>query len=313
MKKLRAYLLIGGISVLLLSCSENETENEVANTTPTETEITKVVGVARIEPENGLLYIYSSTNGKVASINVNSNEIVEEGAVLLNLENATDLAQLDQEKTKISSQKSSVKASETNAELIKADLKKAKEDLELNKKLFASKAITEQVLNDSKAKVSKLEIEYEKYVADIELSKSKLPEIVAGIQYKEALLNEKQVKAAYKGKVLQWDIHKGDYITAGQKLGQFAPEGSLVAVTEVDELFANKVKIGMKAEVFSQANGEMIGTGTVIWVADYLKKKSLFSDENTVEDRRVREVKIRLDNSTTAMINNRVDCTIYLK
>jgi HlyD family secretion protein len=39
----------------------------------------------------------------------------------------------------------------------------------------------------------------------------------------------------------------------------------------------------------------------------------LFSDENTVEDRRVRTVKIRLSPQSSAIINARVDCIIKVK
>jgi len=186
-------------------------------------------------------------------------------------------------------------------------------NLILSQNLFNVKAITEQSLNDSKAKVKKLITEYNKQLSDIKQTKSKRNEIESNINYRNVLLSEKKIKAPLNGKILQWDIHLGDYITAGQKIGQFAPDGDLVAVTEVDELYADKIKLGMKAEVISQLDGQKIADGEVIFMADFLKKKSLFSDENTVEDRRVRTVKVRLSQSSKAIINARVDCIIKLK
>jgi len=96
---------------------------------------------------------------------------------------------------------------------------------------------------------------------------------------------------------------------ADTKLNELQNEGAVI----VDELFADKVRLGMKVDVLSQLDGHKIGEGEVIFVADFLKKKSLFSDENVEEDRRVRTVKIRLNPTSKAIINARVDCIITLK
>ena len=48
------------------------------------------------------------------------------------------------------------------------------------------------------------------------------------------------------------------------------------------------------------------------FAADFLKRKSLFEDETTQEDRRVREVRIRLNPGANVLINSRVDCIILL-
>lgn len=299
--------------VLLLSCTEHAEQEVTQSTSATPShEITKVVGVARIEPEDGLLYIYSATSGKIEAIHIAENEVVKRGSVLVSMERSADLAQLNQEQAKISIQRSAIQVAEANARMILSDLKKAREDSMLNEKLFASQAITEQALSDSRLKTTRLQLEYKKQLADIDQARKRLPEIQAGVQYRHAMLTEKEIHAAYNGKVLRWDIHRGDYITAGQKLGQFAPEGSLIAVTEVDELFAGRMKPHLKAEIVSQASNEKIGEGEVYFVSGFLKKKSMFADESTVEDRRVKEVKIRLNANGNLVINNRVDCIIYL-
>jgi HlyD family secretion protein len=306
--------IIASVAILLFaSCSnKDEQKNKKVESTATN-EITQVVGIARIEPEKGLLYIYSNANGKIESINAIENDVVKQNSVLITLTQQTDEAELSMEKSKIASQNSAIESAEASAKAIQSDLQKAKADVELNEKLLAAKAITTQTLNDSKAKYDKLLFEYNKQLAGVNETKNKLTEIEANIKYKSAIINDKIIKAPFNGKVLQLDVHNGDYITTGQKLGQFAPEGSLVAVTEVDELFADKINTGMKAEIISQFNGEKIGEGEVVFVAEFLKKKSLFSDETTIEDRRVKEVKIRLKSDTKIAINNRVDCIIKLK
>jgi hypothetical protein len=84
-----------------------------------------------------------------------------------------------------------------------------------------------------------------------------------------------------------------------------------VAVTEIDELFALNVKLGQKAIIRPQGSDERLTTGTVILASPYLRKKSLFSDNAAnLEDRRVREVRVQLDDPSKVIIGARVECII---
>jgi len=305
--------LIATALILTLSSCQNEEKRNAEKPKPEPQEITKVAGIARIEPENGLLYIYANSMGTIINMPLKENEVVQKGEMLIGLDTKEDVAQLALEESKIKHHIATVNSANENLKSIHVDLQKAKEDLTLNNKLFSAKAITLQTLNDSKSKVQKLTTEYNKQLAVIEQIKSEKTEIDANTNYKKILLSEKSINATQNGKILEWSVNLGDYITVGQKLGRFAPEGALIAVTEVDELFADKVRLGMKADVLSQLDGHKIGEGEVIFVADFLKKKSLFSDENVEEDRRVRTVKIRLTPTSKAIINARVDCIITLK
>ncbi|VXA92225.1 conserved exported hypothetical protein [Flavobacterium sp. 9AF] len=313
MKKVSACFLMSIVLLLtIISCQNaNKQENIITNMPPKE--ITKVLGIAKIEPEDGLLFIYAKSNGTISDLVGNENKNVQKGDVLIELDNKSELTQLALEKSKIATQNFSVEYSEEILNIVNVDLQKAKEDLIINQKLFEAKAITEMALNDSKAKVEKLQIEYNKQLFDIKQNKSKRNEIEANIDYKKIVLSDKMIRAPFDGKVLQWDVHLGDYITTGQKIGQFAPDGDLVAITEVDELYADKIELGMKAEILSQLDGQKMADGEVVFMGNFLKKKSLFSDENTVEDRRVRTIKVRLFQSSKTIINARVDCVIKLK
>lgn len=309
--KIKHFLIASLFVCSFFSCTDNK--GKTKEQAVVQAEIESITGVARIEPENGLLTIYANSNGRINKITALENQQIAEDSPLLVLDNTVEKTLLDVEQSKISSQNAAIEATTRNAESVKNDLDKAVSDFQLNEQLFDAKGITRQALDDSRAKVEKLTSDYAKALADRDEQRTKMNEVKTNVNYRQALLDEKVLKSAFPGYVLQWDVHCGDYVTQGQKIGQFAPEGSLVAVTEIDELFQDKVKTGMKAEVFSQLNGERIATGTVIYIAGYLKKKSLFSDDNTVEDRRVKEVKVRLDDNSKAVINSKVDCTIHLK
>jgi predicted RNA-binding protein with TRAM domain len=113
--------------------------------------------------------------------------------------------------------------------------------------------------------------------------------------------------------ILNWDIKLGQTIASGVKLADFAPNGDLIATTEVDELYAMKVKKGQRVKINIQGTKEELSSGTVIYCAPFLSKKSIFNDRaDNLEDRRVREVRVRIDKPDAVLIGSRVECVISL-
>jgi hypothetical protein len=59
---------------------------------------------------------------------------------------------------------------------------------------------------------------------------------------------------------------------------------------------------------------DKLGEGEIVYLSPYLKKKSLFSDDSSnMEDRRVREVRVRLSGNPDLLINSRVEVVVDLK
>ena len=301
------------VSTGLAGCRKEDKPQQAtkSNATPAKP-ITQVVGVARIEPEQGLVDLFAGADGRITTISATENQTLHNGQVLLTIDSQTDHARVVQARSKIGTQRAAIAAQQAAVGTLKLMADKARADLELNRKLFAVKGITRQTLHDSEASAAKLQQEYQKGLADLAQSKAMIAELDADVH--TALVGETQkiLRAPYTGKLLDWTAKVGDYVTGNTPVGQMAPAGSLVARTEVDELFAERIKIGQKAAVRSQATGAIISHGTVYFAADFLKKKSLFEDETAQEDRRVREVRVRLDPSPSLLINGRVDCIIYL-
>jgi multidrug resistance efflux pump len=143
--------------------------------------------------------------------------------------------------------------------------------------------------------------------------KAKLNELLADLNYYQTLLDRKSIKAPTDGTILSIDVKIGSYLDNKTPIGDFAPSGPLIAVTEIDELFADKVQISQKATIRPQGDTIILSAGKVILMAPYLKKKSLFSDNATnLEDRRVREVRVQLDNEKV-LIGSRVECVIQIR
>ncbi|TAH21039.1 MAG: HlyD family efflux transporter periplasmic adaptor subunit [Cytophagales bacterium] len=322
MKNTFNLLIFFALALFLMSCGggEKKEEQKVLNASAS-TDTAKVLatndrilGVARIEPEDGLTNITAGTSGKILAINVDDNQQVSKGQGLLEVEVAIENAQLAQAESKIGTQQAAIQASKANIEALKVNLKNVQDTYKRNLQLFEGKALTKESLDNSKANMDKLAKEVEAAEANLNQSNAKINELQADISYFKTVVNQKKVVAPLAGKILNILVKTGEYVSNATQIAEFAPEGSLIAKTEVDELFAEKIQIGQKATIISQTTGETVAEGKVSYAADYLKTKSLFKDQSTEqEDRRVREVHIKLESGKMPLIGSRVDCMIFLK
>jgi multidrug resistance efflux pump len=315
---MKKYFLFFITITILSSCNKKEKEKaekaKAISLATIPSTNNQILGVARIEPEDGILSLTAGANGKVLEVLIKENQIVQKGQSLLMIDNSIENAQLFQSESKIGTQKAMIEVSQSNLEVAKVSLKNAFENYQRNLRLFEGNAQTKQAVEDSKALVDKLMKDVEASTANIEQSKSRMKELEADIIYYSTIVNQKKVNSLVSGKVLKVTVKTGDYINNITQIAEFAPKGSLIAKTEVDELYAEKIQIGQKAFIISQTTGDTLAHGSVSYTADYLKQKSLFKDQATEqEDRRVRDVSIRLESGKMPLIGSRVDCVILLK
>lgn len=301
----------------LTSCSKEE-KKESANTKTDSTKIQttndRILGVARIEPEDGIMNITAGTSGKVLSVLMDENQQVEKGQNLLNIEVSVENAQLQQAESKISTQQAAVESAKANIAALRVGLRNAQDIYNRNLQLYEGKAQTKEVLDNSKATLDRYQKDIETAESNLNQTAARIKELNADIAYYRTVVNQKKVTAPLSGKILNVLIKTGEYVSNSTEIAEFAPAGALIAKTEVDELYAEKVQIGQSATILSQTTGEKLAEGTVSYTADYLKQKSLFKDQSTEqEDRRVREVHIRLTSGKMPLIGSRVDCMIMLK
>lgn len=168
-------------------------------------------------------------------------------------------------------------------------------------------------MDDSRYLVEQLEKELYAAESLVTQANSRISELETDITYYETILNQKKVKATQNGKILKVSVKRGEYAQNDKVIAEFAPEGPLVAKTEIDEIYAERIKAGQKAIILSQTSGDTLARGTVFFAADYLKAKSLFKDQSTeLEDRRIREVHIKIEEGQKPLIGSRVDCIILL-
>jgi len=318
------YLFLVSLIGALSSCGgKKEANSAAAEKKPlTSTEVPldsamkvkEVVGVARIEPEGKIISINAETAGFVKEVLFAENARVKKGDVLVVLESSIENAQLHQAQSRIKPQQASITATKANLESLKVKLANAQNTYERNLKLLQGNAATQQSVDDSRFSVEDLQKQISAQQANIQQQEARLEELRADIGLSQTQLGKKSLRAPLAGTFLSCDVKPGNYIGTETVLGEFAREGAYLAVGEIDELFALRVKNGNKAYIRPQGESNILARGTVVFTGAYLKQKSLFSDRaDNLEDRRVREVHVRLDDNSKVLIGSRVECVIELE
>jgi len=317
MKKIKISIVLITLSALINSCGESKQKKpaEVVTQTPEKTpDVTKIVGMASVEPLTRIVSLYSDIGGIVDKINYDINSEVKANDIIFVLNTDVEEAQLGQAKSKLGTQQAIINVAKAQWASLNVKLNNARVNYDRNVNLLKAGAVTQQVTDDSKFAYESLQEDVLAADAGLKEQEAKVTELLADINYYQKVIDRKKIKAPANGKILSVDVKIGNNVLASQSVGDFAPDGPLIAITEVDELFATKVKEGMKAYIRPQGQLDTLATGKIYLTSPYLRKKTLFSDDATnMEDRRVREVRVLLDKSEKVLIGSRVECVIILK
>lgn len=273
-----------------------------------------VIGIASIEPAERIVQLTTESAGVVKAIHVQVSQQVKKGELLFSLSDEVETAQVNQAQTKLRTQQSIIESQQATVGSLDVQLQNAKTNFGRTQKLFAGQAATQQQLDDSRFAFENTTQQKLAAAANLQQQIAKKAELQADVNYYQSLLNRKHIRAAVDGTILSIDAKMGNYVSTATVLGEFAPEGGLVAITEIDELFADRLKVGQRVTIRPQGDSTILANGDVFIISPYLKKKSLFSDNaSNLEDRRVREVRVKINPEAKLLIGSRVECVIELK
>lgn len=220
-------------------------------------------------------------------------------------------AQLKQAEAKLVTQLAeieSVKAQLASAE-IKAD--NLRNRLRRVKNMVQQGAETQQSLDNAQTDYDQAVTDIKRYNAALQSSQAQLAERKTDVSVIQSLVSQKIISAPDDGSVLNINVTEGAAVNTTRSLLDFAPNSPLTVLCEVDELFADKVKLGQKAFIRNQGAQENLAEGEVVYVSSYLSQKALFSDDSgNMEDRRVRQVRILIKSNTQLLFGARVEVII---
>lgn len=306
-------LFFSGILLSLAACGDPAATPPLA-VPAAPAPITQVMGIAIIEPGQRLVNLAAEQSGLVKTLETGVGQSLRAGQTILTLETDVERAQLAQANSRTAAQNEALSAARENLGLLEVKLAKARQDLARDEALFAGNAITRQQLDNTQAQIPDLEQQIKVQQANIRQQQSRLGELQADIRYYETLNSQKVVRAPSDGVLLSLDTRQGEYLDARTPFGIFAPAGPVIALTEIDELFADKIKVGQTAQISVQGSRELLTTGKVTLTSPYLRKKSLFSEKaGDLEDRRVREVHVQIDDPSKVLLGARVECLIKIQ
>jgi multidrug resistance efflux pump len=312
----RIYLVI--IPLIITACggskdTKDKTGTDSNSVNSAIVEVSEVVGVGKVEPEKEIISLAASTGGIVKEIYRNDGDIIKKDEPLVRLDDELELIRVSQLKSEYNTQKSQEDIDELNLRESEARLANKKKLLESLRVLAAKGAETMQTLDDLETEVTTLSLTVEKYSASVKLAASRLRSLADQVRYAEAEASKKTLRSPYDGLMLEMLIEKGSSANQFEKYAEVAPSGPMTVRTEVDELFAGKLRLGLDAEIRYIGSDSVVAKGKVIFLSPYLKKKSLFSQKaNEQEDRLVREVRIKLEGENGLILNSKVESVISL-
>lgn len=314
--KMKNQILVLAAIALLSSCGKPESEsNDNSQNTKTlaESKTDLIVAVGKVEPENEIVKLSAQSGGIVTSVLKRDGDKISQGELLVQLDDDIEQSKINEIRMQIQSQRNQIEIEQSQLKEAEINLSNKKALFSKNKRLVETGAETQQSLDDLAIEIKVLEVSLDRLKAKIQFATNNLNELNAQLKTAETEAEKKLFKAPDNGLLLDITVSKGESVSQYSTYAEFAPQGNLIVRAEVDELFSSQVKVGQKVDIVFTGSDRVIATGEVFLVSPYLKKKSLFSEKaNDQEDRRVREIRIRIKDSSNLVINSKVECKIKL-
>ena len=250
-------------------------------------------------------------DGIVQKIYKNENDSVNTGTPILELDHELEDAKVKQLSSELNTQAAQVNADEASVGEYNAKYNNAVSELQRLQRLLAKGAETQQAVDDANTDLKTFLANLKRLQATVEVSKSKLQETKAALQSAKIERDQKTIVSPVNGRILEMNVLPGGAVNTQQSFAQISPEGKTIAVCEIDELYADKIAVGQKGWIRNVGSTDTLSTGTVYFAASFLNKKSLFTDQSgEKEDRRVRTIKMLLDQPNGLLLNARIECVI---
>ncbi len=296
--------------IFLQGCSNEKDTNTIENSKQPLTS-NLIYGIGRIVPENDVVPLFAMVGGIVTKVFAQENDTVAKGDILVELDHQLEDERLNQVRTSLASQTAQIQMDIAIVDELEAQKRNAESELNKFEKLGLISAITEQSINDLRTEVEVLKANIKGAFANVSFSKSKKKELESELNMARIQRNQKIIKAPISGIVLELTVLLGEVMATSSAFGTIQPEGPIIVVCEVDESTANLVHLGQNGWIRNVGTLDTLTLAQVIFTSSSLNKKSLFFDQaGEREDRRVRKVKLSLENSNNLLLNTRVECVI---
>lgn len=292
-----------------------------------------VAAPGRVEPKSGEINIGTGLLGRVEEVLVKVKDRVEEGELMVRLDDADARAKLAAAEV---AAEASRDVRESQLPSGREDLRKAEDALysaeravtgariELDYALAAKRRGTgsaqalsnaRQRLRDANDRLERERIAYVKAQSKANLpapsgAESAFNKARAEVRMAEALLDKTRIRSPISGTVLQVNTHEGEVVAPRpeQALVIVGDMNNLTVKAEVDASDIAKIKLGQKAFVRSTSYPGKDFSGTVAKIAPALSRPSIHPrGPRLPNDVEVLDVTLNLDGNTPLLPGMRVD------
>jgi len=306
---MKSAMIILGVTAFSCQSQKKEPVEHAASSVIIE----RVVGLGRIEPEQKMIDLASQTQGLIRGIFFQPGDTLSAGQTILALDNEIEQARVAQAAARLEVQRPAIRAAQAGLAAARIRTENAGRNLERVRNLFEQKAVTQEDYDNAESEYNALTEETKQLEAEVLRSERLLGQYQADLKLAEAEWKRTYLVAPADGQLLSRDVGVGSLISPEKPVGTFALESALVARCEIDELFAPKIRTEQRAYIRAEGMTDTLATGIVSFAGPYLRRKSIFSDDvGVLEDRRVREVWIRLDSGESVLLGQRVECVVLL-
>lgn len=284
------FILIGISVVVLLglvalvfralapAAAEVEVKRAVAESSPSQPVLLNAAGYIVAHHK---INVNSKVTGRIAWIGVEKGDKVNQGQVLVRLEDQEFRAQVGQSRGAVEAAAARLKALETgsrpqeieealhNLEQARANLVNAKATLERTRGLVKEGVFTQQQLDDAigrsdaaQAQVNALEKTYELVrigprKEDIDQGRGQLAQARGQLDYAQTLLAATEIRAPVSGTILERTAEKGELVTAQFASGaEGGPRGSVVSLADLNDL---QVELDISQDDFARLGPKQRG------------------------------------------------------
>jgi HlyD family secretion protein len=275
----------------------------------------EVAAQARLEPDGGIRELGAEVPGTVARVHVLVGDTVPPGALLVAISSAAEDAALRSAAADLELARARHLEARAAMEAKRPRASVAARQLERAEALFSGGGLSEERLDAARAEAAEATLDLERARLEERSALASVAVASAAVEVASAEVARRRVLAPVRGTVLEVGVQEGEVLTGFERivLVRLAPVGPLRALVEVDELFAERVRPGQEARILDPATGREVATGRVTFVAPLLRRKSLFADVGReLEDRRVREVHVRIHGEPEVLIGARVEARIQV-
>lgn len=295
--------------LLLAACGKKQQE-----TTPVETKSVSIaVGIGKVIPRGGVSNLASPVAGIVREIAVASGTRVKQGDLLLAIDNTDASLALDEINSRLGTQQKSIQSAKLLKEQGLTRLQEKERLLNDARELLTVGAVTGESVRNLQNEYELEKQNLQKLQNDILLQESQLREIATQKNTRAQDLNQTLLRAPMDGIVLEVLSHKGEALNRYQTYALLAPDAPLVVSAEIDEMFSDRLQLGQRCEIQVVGSPQPAAQGKILSVSPDLKRKSLFADSGQdMQDRRVREVEISIENPGNLLIDTKVECIVHL-